>query len=298
MTIGSIGRCLVLVVAALTMLCETTRAQVSPEEAKRRMQERRESRAPALEKQNAELRKEVEQLKAEVVDLRRQLHELEQQLPKQSPAPATAPAAARPQARAPAPVPPAAEAAPAAAKAGKAAGGTRTVAFCCDASGSMIDKLVLVKLEVAKAVDALGPDERFSVTFFGEGGTGAGGIQAFEDGALVPATPENKRRLSKWMDGVSATGVGNPIPALELALRERPELLYLVSDGDFGDDRLKAEIRAKLQALNRGRRTRVNTVATVGSHDEPAAAAGVAFMKDLAARHGGQSKRVDQDQLN
>src|SRR5687768_10634510 len=44
------------------------------------------------------------------------------------------------------------------------------IAFCCDASGSMIDKFVTLKEELEKAIEGLRPTQSFSLRFFGHDG--------------------------------------------------------------------------------------------------------------------------------
>src|SRR5438045_5294965 len=52
-------------------------------------------------------------------------------------------------------------------------GNARTVAFVCDASGSMMGKMSSLKVELKKAVDGLKPVQGFNVIFFQEGTSAA-----------------------------------------------------------------------------------------------------------------------------
>ena len=58
---------------------------------------------------------------------------------------------------------------------------------------------------------------------------------------LMPATAENKRRLTKWLAS-SRTGPGtDPRAALQIALQMRPQAIFLLSDGDFNGQRVRRQ---------------------------------------------------------
>ena len=75
------------------------------------------------------------------------------------------------------------------------------------------------------AVDENGA-QRFNVIFFGDGTT----ISLFPDGMHL-ATPENKQKAADFIDEQVPVGGTQPIPAIRTALRERPQLLYVLTDG-------------------------------------------------------------------
>jgi hypothetical protein len=169
-------------------------------------------------------------------------------------------------------------------------GSARSIAFTCDASGSMIPKFGLLRRELQLAIDHLAQVQRFSITFYADRKA-----IAFEKGALVYATEENKRKAATWLDGNYPSGQTDPLPSLEIAFREKPELLYILTDGEFDNN---AEVLKRVTAMNRERRTRVNTIAFIDKDADRAAEAFVEFLTTLAHRNGGEFKLVATDQLD
>jgi hypothetical protein len=134
-------------------------------------------------------------------------------------------------------------------------GSAHTIAFTCDASGSMIPKFGLLRRELQKAIDGLRHIQRFSITFYADKKA-----IAFENGNLVYATDENKRKAAKWLDEIYPSGQTDPLPSLDIAFRAKPDLLYMLTDGEFDNN---AEVMKRVAALNKDRRTRVNTIAFI-----------------------------------
>ena len=173
--------------------------------------------------------------------------------------------------------------------AGTARGSTARVAFCCDTSGSMIDKFVTLKDELEMAIEGLQPTHAFSLVFFGHNGR----VDAFDDGAMTPATPENKRQAYKWTEDLTTNGSADPIPAIELAFKGQPDLMYILTDGDIEN---KEETLARLAELNPEQDVRVSAVAFFSSRDDEATrASSVRFLRTLAERNDGRF-RVAMDE--
>jgi hypothetical protein len=169
-------------------------------------------------------------------------------------------------------------------------GNAKTIAFCCDSSGSMIDKFSNLKLELGKAIEGLRVVQQFSIVFFADGK-----VLSFEGGQLVFATPENKRKANKWLDDLTTTGQSDPIPGLEVAFRSKPELMYILTDGDFPNN---GDVLKSVEKLNAGKRTRINTIAFVGSAQDETSESFEKFLQTLAGQNGGKYKKVSQDQLD
>ena len=112
---------------------------------------------------------------------------------------------------------------------------------------------------------------------------------------LVSATTENKRKANKWLDDLTTSGTSNPIPGLEVAFRAKPELMYILTDGDFPNNN---EVLSKVASLNSGKRTRINTIAFVTSSDDATSESFMKFLTTLADSNNGKFKRVAQDQLD
>ncbi|MDB5299959.1 MAG: marine proteobacterial sortase target protein [Phycisphaerales bacterium] len=164
--------------------------------------------------------------------------------------------------------------------------GARKIAFVCDASGSMLTKMASLKLELSKAVNALKPNQSFGVTFFHE--TRCTSL----DSSLVAATPQNKRKANNFLEDVTSAGPTDPIPGIEQAFRQQPELIFLLTDGDFPDNAL---VLRRIRELNRDKRVKINTIAFVNSSDSDTAFLGL--LKTIATENGGAFKRVAEDEL-
>lgn len=108
---------------------------------------------------------------------------------------------------------------------------SKRIVFLCSGAGSMAKKMPVLKLEMGKAVAGLTPDQKFNLIFFQDGKA-----VAFQQADLVAATPENKKLCTAFLDKVTARGNDDPLPALALAFRQKPELIYFLSGGDFPDD--------------------------------------------------------------
>ncbi|HQY88554.1 MAG TPA: hypothetical protein PK402_07840 [Tepidisphaeraceae bacterium] len=110
-------------------------------------------------------------------------------------------------------------------------GNARKIVYLCDASGSIgtsaARKTVLIS-ELKKAVDALKPSQHFNVVFFSYEDP-----IALSNGSLMQATPANRQKAYDFLDKVVMSGQTDPIPALKLAFKQNPELIYLLTDGEF-----------------------------------------------------------------
>jgi len=168
-------------------------------------------------------------------------------------------------------------------------GEARTVVFVCDASGSMINTFGSLKAELVKAVSALKAVRGFNIVFFQDEKAAAFAPD------LVFATPENKRKADKWLDTVTTTGTTNPIPGLEQAFRSKPQLIYLLTDGDFPDNEA---VKQAIRRLNKDKQTKINTILfTSGDAADDASESLVSLMKSIAKDSGGVFSRVKESDL-
>ena len=175
-------------------------------------------------------------------------------------------------------------------------GNAYRICYVVDNSGST--KLVLEDIctELKRSIAALTSEQSFHVLFFIAGPPLEGPADT-----MVAATPENRQRAIAFIDAVSP-GVGaggqtqfgsDPSEALHRALlmTPKPDLIYLMSEGDFPPgtvDRL-------LPQLSQWTARQPVTVNAVGFFSE---------FKDfkenlrrLARQHGGQYRFVSEDQL-
>jgi hypothetical protein len=164
--------------------------------------------------------------------------------------------------------------------------GARKVAFVCDASGSMLNKMASLKMELSKAVTALKPSQSFGITFFHE--TRCMSLET----SLVAATPQNKRKATGFLEDITCGGTTNPIPGIEQAFRQQPQLIYLLTDGDFPDNAL---VLARIRELNNKKLVKINTIAFVDSSDSDTAF--LDLLKTIAKENGGTFKHVAEEEL-
>ena len=164
----------------------------------------------------------------------------------------------------------------------------RRIAFVCDGSGSMVSKMASLKNELEKAVGGMKVVNEFNVVFFRDAG-----FAALSDGGLVRATPENKRKALQFLGDMTSTGTTNPIPGLELAFRQNPQLVYLLTDGDFPDN---AAVVRKVNELNREKKARVNTIAFVSEQDTDREFLDV--LQQIARENGGTFRHVRENDLH
>jgi hypothetical protein len=177
-------------------------------------------------------------------------------------------------------------------------GGNATrIVYICDASGSMLTKMDLLKLELQKSVQELSPVQAFDVIFFQEGGRSY--IDLSPD--LMMATAANKRKLYNFLQDVVGQGNTHVIPALTTAFSKptSPELIYLLTDGAFEDETAPVVISA-ISRLNAQKRVKVNTVLLVGKSNEIDAddiKDARAGMQTIAKQNGGVYNEVSVSEL-
>ena len=161
-------------------------------------------------------------------------------------------------------------------------GNARSIVFVCDASGSMLDKFADLKVELNKAVSGLRVPQSFNVVFMQENKA-----SALSEDALLIATPENKRKAAAFVDDAVTLGPSDPLPALRLAFAQKPQLVYLLTDGDFPDNKAVLD---ELKKLDPEHKVKVNTIAFV-SNEEPDPKF-VDVLTKIAKDTGGSYRRV------
>lgn len=162
----------------------------------------------------------------------------------------------------------------------------RSVAYLCDASGSMLPKFDALKRELAKAIQGLQPVQSFSVHFFSDTREFSLGPQ------LLMATPANKLHALNFLETIAPRGSTDPIPALERAFQQKPQLIFLLTDGDFPDN---AAVLNRIRQLNRDSPVRINTIAFVGDGDSDTAF--IALLEQIAHENSGTYRHVVQNEL-
>ena len=170
----------------------------------------------------------------------------------------------------------------------------QSVVYVCDASGSMFSgsgedtrgRSDELERELKNSIASLNAGQTFGVLFFNQGQP-----QALNNGDLRAATRNFKRAANDFIDTINYTGDTQPLPALELAFRQEPQLVYLLTDGAFTTP--ADEVLDRLRALNPDRRVRVNTILFLNNDAQVEA-----VLRQIAEEHGGTFRQVSRDDLN
>jgi Mg-chelatase subunit ChlD len=163
-------------------------------------------------------------------------------------------------------------------------GRAATVAYVCDASGSMsADRLRPLKSELRRAVAALRPIQAFTIIFFKQDQA-----ESLSRG-LIMANDGNKRRAETFLEGVQSGGTTDPVAGLNQAFDARPAVIYLLTDGDFPD---AAAVLSCIARRNPQRSVTINTIAFLGSGTQYEA-----ILRRIAGENGGTFRRVTREEL-
>ena len=103
---------------------------------------------------------------------------------------------------------------------------------------------------------------------------------------LIFATDQNKKLARQWLDGIQAGGGTRHYDALALAIRMRPDAIFMLTDGDPPDDITPEELQ-RLDKINDGG-TMINVI-QISPPDE----SHENLLVQLAKRSGGEHVYVD-----
>jgi hypothetical protein len=154
------------------------------------------------------------------------------------------------------------------------------VVYLVDRSGSMTDSLEIVKYELKRSIGELGEESEFHVIFYSTGP----GVE-MPTRRLVHATERNKQMAFEFIDLVIAMGGTDPSQAIERAFAVKPDLVYLLTDGEF--DRAVADL---VKRRNADGRVKVCTIGFLYHPKDP-------VLVDIAERNGGQYKFISEADL-
>ena len=136
---------------------------------------------------------------------------------------------------------------------GMAASGHRVV-YVLDRSGSMDDPgglpMRAAKNELLRSIDGLEDIQQCYVIFYNQEPRLLNPIGV--PGRLVFASEANKRSIARMVERLSPDGATDHMLALRKALALRPDLIFLLTDGDANDDLTDADLE-KITRLNGGR---------------------------------------------
>lgn len=161
----------------------------------------------------------------------------------------------------------------------------RSAIFVCDASGSMVgERATMLKRELSSTVNRFSPAQFFNVIFFQTGQP-----QVLNRGTLLNGSTNNKRLVDNFLSTIDFSAGTDPIPGLQEAFRQRPQLIWLLTDGDFPDPDRVLEI---IRDLNVTGETQINTILFL-NEDESAEAT----LRRIAHENGGDFKKITRDQM-
>ncbi len=170
-------------------------------------------------------------------------------------------------------------------------GNAYKIVFVCDGTGTMLGlKQNLLIRELNSTISKLKPIQEFNVIFFNE--DKGVFVTAVDMQKLMPATPPNIRKTSDWLGKFSVRGSTNPIPAIELAFKQKPQLMYVLSDGEFDNLVSYDEVIKTVATLNSDKKVKVNTI-MFGDRDPRAEQA----LKKIADDNGGRMIFVSLEAL-
>lgn len=128
----------------------------------------------------------------------------------------------------------------------------KSVVYVMDRSGSMSDTFPALQKELMRAIGSLGSDQQFNVIWFSDGRP----TELFE--RFRWATADNKRDAFDAIKSVVPRGQTEPVEAVRRALQYKPDVMYLLSDGDFGDQ--NPRLLSTIARMNREGRTTIHTI--------------------------------------
>ncbi|MEM9364567.1 MAG: hypothetical protein AAGD07_01130 [Planctomycetota bacterium] len=168
-------------------------------------------------------------------------------------------------------------------------GGGNHFVYLVDSSGSMGDAFVSARNALFQSIQMLSDKQRFYVVFFdAESDYMRISDPSVDESGSVNATLENKQRLKNWAMGISMDRGLAPYDALRFALKLRPDVIFLLSDGEFPPD-----IEVLLQEENRisnlfGDDDPISIIHTISYHSRE----GESRMRRIAQAHRGQYRHV------
>lgn len=166
-------------------------------------------------------------------------------------------------------------------------GNARKIIYFCDASGSMVPVFGQLRFELKKSIDALKAVQAFNVVFFRDDK-----YEAVSHEGLIMASPDNKRKSYDFIDGQVSAGVTAPIAAIKFALAQKPELMFLLTDG-FDNIANFDELIQTFKAGNPDRKIHVNCI-FLKSSDDPKLES---VLRQIAKDNGGLMKVIAKSEF-
>jgi hypothetical protein len=153
----------------------------------------------------------------------------------------------------------------------------KSVAFVIDASGSMQGaRFVRARAELVSALMQMKQKQEFFIVFYTDQTYPLFWPQSVV--SLLPANAENLRKTGLWLERARTSGGTQPQEAMSLALSLKPDVIFLLSDGD-----IPPETRDIVARTNKG--SIIHTIA-LGSNT------GAAVMRQIAEENQGEFRFI------
>lgn len=109
--------------------------------------------------------------------------------------------------------------------------------------------LGLAKAELLRSLNELTPEHEFQIVFYNMRSLVFSNNPYVHE--LLPATDEFKAEAEQFVASVPGQGGTNHLGALQVALNLKPEVIYLITDGERKDDLAATYVRSLAKACQR-----------------------------------------------
>ena len=168
-------------------------------------------------------------------------------------------------------------------------GGGNHFVYLVDCSKSMREAFQSARAELLASIDALTTKQRFYVVFFDADPDYMRLTNPnVDEPRSVEATPENKAALRRWAMRVSMDRGKAPYDPLRFALKLKPDVIFLLSDGEF-PQRIENLLKEENKVENLfGDRSPISIVHTISYHSKE----GESRLRRIAQQNRGQYRHV------
>jgi hypothetical protein len=168
-------------------------------------------------------------------------------------------------------------------------GNGKTIVYLCDASGSMLSVFGTLKDKLKDSVNDLDPGQEFNVIFYSD--TDSEVIVLFKD-SPKPANKDNKKAAMDFINDAVSTGGTQPLPAIKAALAQKPDLIYLLTDG-FDQIANFDDVTGAFKDGNPDGKMRVNCIFLKSDEDPKLEEA----LKKIAKDSQGEFKKISKSDM-